>query len=323
MRTIYSNCCGQDGKQYFVARTANCVLTLNCRSCPVTRRGLTLIELLVVIGIIGVLIAILLPAVQSARASANNSACLNNLRQIGLAVQQYESAYKKLPRGSHKEILAYLEQEAANNAVPPSILLCPMENKRDLNRVSDHPNSAFLLGSNYAYSRGRWTFDRPSETPFSGTYRADQVKDGLTNTLCASEVKLGTGLLRSMTNMAGEIPNDPTIFQNADGERFLISNAGIERSHTRWNGSTIEQTGFTTTFPPNTFVPLIDGDMTYDVNVVDLVRTRAVVTARSWHGPWVNVVFLDARVRPISSSIEAKVWRGLSTPMGQELIDLP
>lgn len=285
------------------------------------REGLTLVELLVVVAIIGVLLAVLLPAVQSARAAANNTACLNNLRQIGLAVQQYESTYKKLPRGTHTHILPYLEQKDARGAAPPSVLLCPMENRRDLNRVSDHPNTGFLLGSNYAYSRGRWNFDHPLETPFSGTYRADQVKDGLTNTLCASEVKLGTGLLRSATSFGGAIPNDPTIFQNAPGERFLSSNASIERSHTRWNDRTIEQTGFTTTFPPNTFVPLIDGEMTHDVNVIDLSQFRAVVTARSWHGPWVNVVFLDARVRPISSSIRAAEWRALSTPMGQEVMD--
>lgn len=287
------------------------------------RAGMTLVELLVVIAIIGVLLALLFPAVQSARAAANNTACLNNLRQIGLAVQHYESTYKKYPRGSHREILPYLEQERASGAVPPSVLLCPMENRRDLNRLINHPNSPFSLGSNYAYNRGRWEFDYPTETPFSGSYRADQIKDGLTNTLCASEVKLGTGLLRSTTNVGGLIPNDPTIFQHAAGERFLSSNAGIERSHTRWKDSAIEQSGFTTTFPPNTVVPLIEGDMTHDVNVIDFSQFRAVVTARSWHGPWVNVVFLDARVRPISSSIEAKVWRGLSTPMSQEVIELP
>jgi prepilin-type N-terminal cleavage/methylation domain-containing protein len=67
------------------------------------RRGFTLVELLVVIAIIGILIALLLPAINSAREAARRSSCINNLKQMALAVNTYSEARKRLPYGQWVE----------------------------------------------------------------------------------------------------------------------------------------------------------------------------------------------------------------------------
>lgn len=85
-----------------------------------SRRGFTLVELLVVIAIIGILVALLLPAIQAAREAARRTQCSNNLKQLALAAQNFHDTYKGLPPiVSHSEgptffmhILPYIEQQA-------------------------------------------------------------------------------------------------------------------------------------------------------------------------------------------------------------------
>lgn len=99
-------------------------------------RGFTLVELLVVIAIIGVLIALLLPAIQAAREAARRSACLNNLRQLGLAAQNHHNSAKAFPEAPNTNLplderlleepvfvhwLPYIESSAIADQYDPSI----------------------------------------------------------------------------------------------------------------------------------------------------------------------------------------------------------
>ena len=87
------------------------------RSQQLRRRGFTLIELLVVIAIIAILVALILPAVQQAREAARRTACKNNLKQLALAIHNYESSFRVFPPGYiHKFGATGSAEEAANHA---------------------------------------------------------------------------------------------------------------------------------------------------------------------------------------------------------------
>jgi len=100
------------------------------RPCTKRRRAFTLVELLVVIAIIGILVALLLPAVQAAREAGRRSSCGNNLKQFGLAIHNYHDVYKQMPRAGnnwarphtswHVAALPFIEQAALYEQLPMS-----------------------------------------------------------------------------------------------------------------------------------------------------------------------------------------------------------
>jgi prepilin-type N-terminal cleavage/methylation domain-containing protein/prepilin-type processing-associated H-X9-DG protein len=189
-------------------------------------RAFTLIELLVVIAIIAVLISLLLPAVQSAREAARRAQCCNNLMQLAIALQNYESSYEVFPPGVVSEtgpvldqpkgyhfgwmvrILPYCDMRNTYNHFNMSVglyespnattrttlvrsFLCPSDNgaNRAVNGV---------VFSNYAACHGgtETPIDAGNDGPFilNRAMRYEDISDGTSNTIFVSEkVNDGTG----------------------------------------------------------------------------------------------------------------------------------
>jgi prepilin-type N-terminal cleavage/methylation domain-containing protein/prepilin-type processing-associated H-X9-DG protein len=111
------------------------------------RRGFTLIELLVVISIIGILLALTLPAVQAARANARRLQCVNNLKQIGLALANYADGHGGLPPGYHSRWDAHNQVELGPGWGWASMILPQLEQQALANEISysiniEHPVNA-------------------------------------------------------------------------------------------------------------------------------------------------------------------------------------
>ncbi|WZP00768.1 DUF1559 domain-containing protein [Isosphaeraceae bacterium EP7] len=251
----------------------------------------TLIELLVVISIIAVLIALLLPAVQAAREAARRIQCTNNLKQLGLALHNYESGVGALPPSFiisvlvdgtkklsawsvHGRILPYMEQSAMSNAINfnynyedpgnttvsntnVAAFLCPSELHPEPKASAYGPQGV----SSYGFAMGDWfvwgglagPYNRSAFGPNRSVTFAN-ITDGLSQTLMAGEVKTYT---MRMNNCALSLINNPANVPMPDASPEAVAPEYVgpcaikNDAHTVWADGGVLESGVTTAWTPN------------------------------------------------------------------------
>lgn len=305
------------------------------------RRGFTLVEILVVIGISAILFALLVPAVQKVQAAAARSKCVNNLHQIGIALNHYETAKKAFPAGSEvsagARLLGFLEQNAlaflvqvdAPLADPQNVIashtrvpvfLCPSD------PANGKVPEKFDWGTNYVACNGvgaRFDADGNPTTILAvpdgdGLFarypvRLAQVSDGLSNTAAFSESGIGRGTQNGVAGARNselllEVGGDD--LNAEDCERAAGAFSGARGA--RWIGGNYGDALYNHFFPP--------GHPGWDCTNVN--RSKGLTAARSNHSGGVNMLFADGSVRFESTSINIGPWRALATIRGEE-IDRP
>ncbi len=268
-------------------------------------RAFTLVELLVVIAIIGILMALLLPAVQSIREAARRTQCRNNLKQIGLALQNYVSVRQAYPpsfeiepgtiltsnNGSwsiHGRLLPFLDQNNAYSKVDLSIAwdaqldtgvptmrvptyLCPDE-INDTVRL-DSSGQPKVYPQTYGFNMGTWLIYDPvdgrrGDGPFyvNSRVRPVHVADGTSNTLCATEVKAFTSYIRNTADPGPVPPTSPGAFVGFTGQLKLGPSLHQNTGHTEWPDGRVHHSGVTTVFVPNTTVRYEHDGAAYDID---------------------------------------------------------
>ena len=313
-------------------------------------RGFTLIELLVVIGIVGVLVALLLPAVQSARESSRRALCINHLKQIGLAMHQYHDTHAVLPPGKKGccwgtwlvYTLPDLEQSTLFNAwnscginspgVPEGydldlryfgvanrtvtstrlgVYLCPSDQ-------TNAPITAVMNGITYACTSQNYAANFGNTIVIQTDFQDVRFAG-------APFVDIGSPL--GDYDRPGRKTVGFSAFLDGLSHTTLLSEVivgqGQDLRGFSWWGDAATFEAYLT---PNSSFPDVIFSAYYCINqppnppcIAATTALPEVLAARSRHPGGVNVALADGSVRLMKDSIDVRMWRALSTTAGAEI----
>jgi prepilin-type processing-associated H-X9-DG protein len=311
-----------------------------------------LVELLVALAIIGILIAILLPAVQQAREASRRVACSNNLRQLGVALHNFHGTHEQFPPGrgdplpgvfsAHAYLLEHLEQASvrqvidfrkapttftvAGGVVHDGTVNLPAATARL--SVLQCPSDAYANGvpgsefgsTNYAANTGSGLKQWGSLTDADGVFfKGSQIglrdiTDGSTHTVAMSERLNGSGL----ENPGGLESDVQRLMLEIPGGSDTTPAACASPS----SGNTYRERGakwilgnYGNTLYNHYYAP---GSATWDC--MNLQQQKALSAARSMHSGGVVVLYCDGSVRFSSNSIDQSLWRALATRETGEVV---
>jgi prepilin-type N-terminal cleavage/methylation domain-containing protein len=306
------------------------------------RPAFTLVELLVVIAIIGILVALLLPAVQSAREAARRMQCSNNLKQIGLALHNYHDTYKSFPPGNlvritpnqlfgdgwtwHARILPAMEQsglyDRIRNVTGTDIgtstsapqLLAGRDTKLGFFQCPSHPNPAVSNPSKGGYQLS--TYNGVSGTTTFNDDQMDQITDigyngngmfYLNSAVRIADVVDGTSNTLIVAEVHDDLKGAPNQNRMRGSDRkYNFSSAGDGNPPT---DSSEYMVGTENDDPINANTRDANGYFNNDGEY-----------AGSYHPGGAQFLLTDGSARYISETINMTIYRALSTRAGGEAV---